>query len=132
MKSVFADTYYFIALINHDDADHERVTNLAQTFRAPMVTTEFVLVELADAMATEPCRVKMSAIVETLRALPSLKIVPASSHWIDAGFSLYSSRKDKEWSLTDCISFEVMWRFNLQDALTHDHHFRQAGFQVLL
>jgi uncharacterized protein len=42
------------------------------------------------------------------------------------------SRRDKEWSLTDCISFVVMKERGLTEALTADHHFEQAGFKALL
>jgi predicted nucleic acid-binding protein len=49
-----------------------------------------------------------------------------------AGVELYGTRPDKEWSLTDCISFVVMKREGLTDALTGDRHFEQAGFKVLL
>jgi len=44
----------------------------------------------------------------------------------------YSERMDKEWSLTDCISFVVMKERKLTTALTTDHHFEQAGFRALL
>jgi hypothetical protein len=46
--------------------------------------------------------------------------------------TLYFQRRDKEWSLTDCISFTVMSDEGLTDALTGDHHFEQAGFTALL
>ena len=50
----------------------------------------------------------------------------------DQGFALFSARLDKEWSMTDCISFAVMQREGLNEALTADHHFEQAGFVALL
>jgi predicted nucleic acid-binding protein len=50
----------------------------------------------------------------------------------DLGLSLFSRRTDKEWSLTDCISFAVMQQRNITDALTTDHHFKQAGYTALL
>ena len=45
---------------------------------------------------------------------------------------MYRDREDKQWSLTDCISFVVMADGGLADALTGDHHFEQAGFKALL
>lgn len=48
------------------------------------------------------------------------------------GIELYSQRPDKNWSLTDCISFQVMKSFGITEALTGDHHFEQAGFVALL
>jgi len=48
------------------------------------------------------------------------------------GLALYSARRDKSWSLTECISFEVMAGFGLVEALTGDHHFEQAGYRASL
>jgi predicted nucleic acid-binding protein len=48
------------------------------------------------------------------------------------GIQLYDSRPDKQWSLTDCISFVVMQDRGIVEALTGDHHFEQAGFTALL
>jgi hypothetical protein len=50
----------------------------------------------------------------------------------ERGLSLYLRRMDKDWSLTDCVSFVVMEEMALTDALTGDRHFEQAGFHVLL
>jgi hypothetical protein len=58
--------------------------------------------------------------------------VPPESNAFDAGVALFAQRPDKHWSLTDCISFIVMRREGLTDALTGDHHFEQAGFNALL
>jgi predicted nucleic acid-binding protein len=61
-----------------------------------------------------------------------LTIVEANRAIYDAGLNLYAQRPDKDWSLTDCISFVVMKRLRLTEALTADKHFEQAGFKVLL
>jgi len=45
---------------------------------------------------------------------------------------LYSERPDKEWGLTDCVSFVVMEAHGIRDALTADEHFEQAGFRALM
>lgn len=60
------------------------------------------------------------------------RIVPATPADFESGVQLYEQRPDQEWSLTDCISFHVMRRENITEALTADHHFEQAGFAVLL
>lgn len=59
-------------------------------------------------------------------------IVPASRQIIMDGVHLYRHRRDKDWPLTDCISFVVMEDEQIRDALTGDHHFDQAGFTALL
>ena len=59
-------------------------------------------------------------------------VIPASTALMDRGIALFAARADKEWGLTDCISFVVMQEHNMTEALTADHHFEQAGFSALL
>jgi hypothetical protein len=47
-------------------------------------------------------------------------------------WQLLKSRPDKNWSLTDCISFVVMQGRGIKAAFTADRHFEQAGFECLL
>ncbi len=61
-----------------------------------------------------------------------MNIIPASTALMEEGISLFESRTDKRWGLTDCISFEVMRENGVVDALSADHHFEQAGFRALL
>jgi uncharacterized protein len=67
-----------------------------------------------------------------LPGMPDITIIASQRELLAAGFSLYSQRPDKDWSLTDCISFVVMQREGITEALTGDHHFEQAGFSILL
>lgn len=71
-------------------------------------------------------------LFRVLQNQKELTIVPASRQLLDEGVALYESRPDKDWSLTDCISFVVMQRIGISEALTADHHFEQAGFLALL
>jgi hypothetical protein len=70
--------------------------------------------------------------VQSLEEDSATKIVRCDSKWFRRGLDHFSSRLDKEWSLTDCISFVVMEANRLTEALTDDHHFEQAGFAILL
>jgi len=63
---------------------------------------------------------------------PAFRVVRATTELIERGKELYRRRPDKEWPLTDCISFVVMQDEGLTEALTGDHHFEQAGFKALL
>jgi predicted nucleic acid-binding protein len=71
-------------------------------------------------------------LLEQLEADSDVIIIPATEDWFRRGVDLYRARADKDWPLTDCISFAVMSDRGIIDALTGDHHFRQAGFNPLL
>ena len=132
MKSVFADSFYFIAYLSAGDKSHEAALDFTEHYRGKMVPTAWVLTELADAMAAPHARSQFADFLNGLRADSDVVIAPPTEELFDAGVELYRSRKDKEWSLTDCISFVVMQQEGITDALTGDHHFEQAGFQALL
>jgi predicted nucleic acid-binding protein len=71
-------------------------------------------------------------IARSCQADPQLRYIWADEELSGRGFDLYAARLDKQWSLTDCVSFEVMRDMRLTDALASDHHFEQAGFRALL
>jgi predicted nucleic acid-binding protein len=91
-----------------------------------------VLTEVADALAVPGRREQFPPLLQFLRASPLVTIVPAEQSLFDRGVRLYEERADKSWSLTDCISFIIMQDHGLRDALTGDHHFERAGFNVLM
>jgi predicted nucleic acid-binding protein len=132
MKACFADTFYFLALIGSRDRSHTRAVELSRTLTCPIYTTTWVLTELADAMCQPPKRQRFGLLLHRLRAEPRVIIVPTTDRLYEAGLQRYLDRSDKEWSLTDCISFIVMEQEGLVDALTADHHFEQAGFIAIL
>jgi hypothetical protein len=59
-------------------------------------------------------------------------VIPLTKEGYDRAFRLFRDRPDKEWSLVDCLSFVVMTERGITEALTTDHHFRQAGFTIML
>jgi predicted nucleic acid-binding protein len=127
----FADTFYFLAFLNINDRAH--ATALAHSRGAdPILTTEWVLIEVADAMASHVKREVFVKLHDLLRADGRVEIAPATSEAFATGMKLYADRPDKDWSLTDCISFNVMKERGITEALTGDHHFEQAGFRAVL
>jgi hypothetical protein len=131
---VLVDTAAWIALVNTRDEFHKQAEDMIAELRhrnAMLVTTEFVLLEVANSFCTVAWRDKAIKLINGLRLTPNLRIVPASSSLVADGWQLYASRVDKEWSLTDCISI-VMQREKIEQAFTSDHHFAQAGFTKLL
>jgi len=131
MSILFADSFYFIALLNPDDAAH-RKAGAFSLHRCSLMTTEWVLVELADAFGSTRYRAAAAKLIAALVSDPNVEVRRSERSLFDRGLDLYAGRADKEWSLTDCISFEVMREEGLTEALTADHHFEQAGFKPLL
>lgn len=133
MRTVFADSFYYFALMSPKDPAHNVAAEFAAKFTGRIVTTQWVLTEVADGMArTAQLRQLASNLIRELRAQPSTRVIRFSQDHFEAGVDLYSRRPDKTWSLTDCVSFVVMGQEGITEALTGDHHFEQAGFVALL
>ena len=132
MSPCFADTYYFLALLNARDEAHQAAVALAASLRRPIVTTTWILTELADGLAQTSGRAVFASFLDRLRSDPRTSIVATTDDVFERGVRLYAGRPDKGWSLTDCISFTVMTERGVTDALTADHHFEQAGFALLM
>jgi len=132
MREVFADTYYLLAMHNPADEAHTRAVAATEALARPLVTTEWVLTEFADALADPRDRAGCIAFLEDLRRESGAEVLPAAHSSFEAGWTLYRTRPDKAWLLTDCISFVVMKERGITEALTGDHHFEQAGFTALL
>ncbi|MCC6361089.1 MAG: type II toxin-antitoxin system VapC family toxin [Phycisphaerales bacterium] len=132
MSVVFADSYYYLALLNRRDAGHAAAVDWARQPTGTILTTDWILNEVGDALAVSHMRRTFPAFVSALRSSPDVSIVAFSRGVLDRALALYELRADKEWSLTDCVSFIVMWDAGISDALTADRHFEQAGFVALL
>jgi uncharacterized protein len=132
MTAVFADTSFYLAVLNPRDVAHAKAVQVGERIERPVVLSDFILLELGNALSAVRQREFFSRLVLHLRSHPNVRIIPASRELLDRGFQLFSRRADKAWSLTDCMSFVVMQDEGLTEALTTDHHFEQAGFAVLL
>jgi predicted nucleic acid-binding protein len=132
MRRAFADSYFYLALADPRDADHAKAKEIGSAFDGAIVTTQWVLVEVADALCAPKDRKRFLGLLQILEADPKVTIVSADSSWFEKGLDFYGRRPDKEWSLTDCTSFVVMEHEQIREALTADIHFEQAGFIALL
>lgn len=133
----FVDTSYIIALFNPRDKFHAKAKAVsaslaAKTKSAGSVTTEAVLTEIGNAFAEGPQRAYGARILTSIREDPTIEIVSVTHHLFEKAVALYTAREDKEWGMTDCISFVVMQERQIVDVLTTDHHFEQAGFRIAL
>lgn len=132
MSPLFADTAFFIAYLNPRDEQHQAACEYMVEAANPIITTTWVLTEVGNFLAGGPARRLFVPLVRGLRSEKRFTIVEADKRSFDRGLRLYDERPDKGWSITDCISFAVMRSRRMRKALTTDHHFEQAGFEILL
>lgn len=132
---LFLDTGYVIALNSPRDRYHDAALQWERRIRADnvlVVTTRAVQLEIGAAFSRLAYRAAAVAILEALDRDPSITVVPLDDDIYRRGLALFASRADKEWSLTDCVSFVVMRDRAITQALSTDAHFAQAGFEPLL
>jgi predicted nucleic acid-binding protein len=133
MKQIFADTSYWIGLVNPRDQIHQKVIKITQQLTSVrLLTTEMVLVEMLNSFSDSPFRRAVAGMVLKLRNDGNVRIVPQTSEQFESALRRYKQAADKSGSLTDCASFQVMEAEQIQAALTLDQHFAQAGFETLL
>lgn len=135
MAEIFLDAPFAIALAARDDRHHATALKLAdriQRERRHLVTTRAVALEIGNALAKARYRVASVALLASTDRDPQVEVVPCSEELYARAFELYQARPDKEWGITDCISFLVMQDRGVIEVLTTDEHFEQAGFRSLL
>jgi uncharacterized protein len=135
MRAVFADTSYWVAVINPRDQLHKRAMAVSEELgRCIIVTSEMVMVEVLNMFSSLGPHLRDAAVstMQEITSDPSIELEPQTRQLFRDALSLYQSRADKEWSLTDCASFVIMKRRRIEEALTDDRHFTQAGYMALL
>ncbi len=135
MKQAFLDTSGLIAVVNTDDSWHAKAESIwadLMASAASHVTTSLVLIELADGLSRVQHRSLALQIVDALRKSKRIKIVQSDVSLETRGWRLFRDRSDKAWGMTDCVSMALMADLGIEDAFTADHHFEQAGFNILL
>ena len=131
MTEVFADTSFFIALIDSSDGHHQAAKNFVAANTAALVTSNAVILELGAYFSKREVRPLFSRALWSVTAA-GIAVIPTSTELLNRGITLFESRPDKNWSLTDSISFVIMTDRHMTDAATTDEHFNQAGFHTLL
>jgi len=135
MKSVFVDTLYWIAIVRPNDSWKEAAEQARRLVDpVQLVTTDEVLSEFLTALSGGGSEVRRRAAATVQRILASqhMTVVPQSRQMLLAALDLYAAREDKDYSLTDCSSINVMHALGIREVLGNDHHFTQEGFVVLI
>ena len=129
----FMDTAYILALLNPRDAFHKKAMDLFPKLRSAIEvwTTEAILTELVNAM-TCVNRSAAIAFINNCYVTNNVRVISIDRELFQKAVNFYHNHKDKEWGLTDCISFVVMQNYGLIEAFTADEHFQQAGFRALM
>jgi predicted nucleic acid-binding protein len=130
-RGVLWDSSAILALLDADDADHERAVPAAQRIaseRRPSFITNYIEAE-AHALLLHKLG-RALALEWLLRGgLPVLRVLPREE---ERGREILSRHADKDWSLCDAISFAVIELREVRTAFSFDRHFRQYGrFEVL-
>ena len=134
-RRVLLDTSFVLALENRRDAHHERAKMLDHQLLQDgslSVLHWGILFEIGDGYARIERRRKGQGLLDRLWHEDRYYVAPLTDSLVQQALELYQARPDKEWGLTDCLSFALMKREGMTEALTADEHFRQAGFQALL
>ncbi|NJL49715.1 MAG: type II toxin-antitoxin system VapC family toxin [Leptolyngbyaceae cyanobacterium SM2_5_2] len=137
MTKLFVDTSGWASFFNRKEPTHSqaaRILTAAYRDRYSVFTSNYVLAELVSLLHS-PLRISRSktfTVVDTIKATPYVDIVHIDPATDTDAWNFCKSRPDKSWSLVDCSSFVIMQQHNIQQALTTDHHFEQAGFIRLL
>ena len=135
MSKVFIDTAAWLALINKDDRFHQKAKDVRDRLIAEkreFITTSQVTIEVANSLSKPRFRQAAVKLIESINQSPDIRIIYITRRPYDKAWDVYKSRSDKEWSLTDCLSFIVMGEEGVKEAFTTDQHFEQAGFVKLL
>ncbi len=129
---IFLDTLFVVGLVNRRDQYHRQAVALSEQFEGfPFLTTDVVLLEIGNALAKGYKQESIRIINEFLQS-EETEIIHLNPELFQQAFKLYQTRHDKEWGFIDCVSFVVMKEKGIQQALTFDKHFAQAGFRVLM
>ena len=135
MKRIFADTFYWTALLNPKDQWYLSVNEIQPKITTVrLVTTETVLIELLNFYSEYGAEMRQT-VVDTVRDILvdlDIEYISHSPNVFLEALDFYEKRLDKGYSLTDCISMLTMKTLNIHEILTHDNHFEQEGFTILL
>ena len=135
MTSLFLDTSYLIAVESADDQHHKTASmawrDLLKSSPRPLVTSSYVLVEVVTLLNNRRLHSKAVELRNNLLSSRLFNIVHVNEELFYEAWSYFAKHRDKTYSLTDCVSFVLMKKLEIEEALTFDKHFVQAGFAKL-
>lgn len=132
MKPIFVDSSFIIALINPRDRYHHQALALSDRVENyPLLITDAILLEIGNGLV-RGYKQQAIEIIEFYLDADEVKIVNLDSGLFAKALERYKIYQDKDWGIVDCLSFVVMQEAGIEQVLTFDKHFLQAGFQPLI
>ena len=134
-SETFADTSGFYALLVKRDPMHARAKRLlaaAAQAGGRFVTTDYILDETATLLKARGYGHLVEALFARVLSSSVCRVEWMDSELFEQTRRFFVKHHDQDWSFTDCFSFCAMRLLALNDALTTDKHFREAGFVPLL
>jgi predicted nucleic acid-binding protein len=130
---IFIDTGAWCALKDPDDQYHEDALSFYEELRdgkfGTLITTDYVIDETSTLlMARKGIDLASTLLDEVLPSKKSIHLVWMNEQLFSSAVSMFKASGDKRWSLTDCTSFEVVRRMEINEAFAFDWHFTEAGF----
>lgn len=135
IRKVFVDTSAWLALVNKSDTAHYKARMVRDSLlkdQTQFVVTNYVMLEIANALGRTPHKETAVKLINIIEMSDNIQIVEINKGIYKVAWQVYSTYLDKDWSLTDCTSFEVMKEKGITQAFTTDKHFEQAGFEILM
>ena len=136
MRTILADTSYWVALIDSNDQWHDKATAVSKALsNNSILTTDEVLTEVLaffSAYSSTTRQRVLQFVLDLINHPAHVDVVEQSRASFLAGLSLYERRPDKSYSLVDCTSMQLMRDEGITESLTTDRHFSQEGFTILL
>jgi predicted nucleic acid-binding protein len=133
LSRLFIDTSSWASLFIPTESFHTQAAQcFAQAQQQPqiLITTNYVVAELVALLGSRQRapRTSLFQYIDSIRSAPFIEVVHIDAATDAIAWELCKSRPDKAWSLVDCTSFVIMQQLSIQEALTTDQHFEQAGF----
>jgi predicted nucleic acid-binding protein len=137
MRKIFIDSCIFIAMLNPNDQWNEKVSEKMSDIEQhgfKVITSEYVIMEILNMFCKYGDTIKSNALelINDLYSDPNIEIRRLSSDGFSKAIEKFKKYKDKNWSIIDCTSFNIMDEIKTIECLSTDKHFKQAGFTNLL
>lgn len=134
MNRVFVDTGGFYAALNRRDAYHREAAHLfhrAQREHWFLFTTNFILAESHALILARMGRNRAWSFLQAI-ITGSTNVIRAEEADEQRARAIIEQYQDKEFSYCDAVSFAIMERLDIQEAIAFDDHFRQYGQFTIL